>query len=274
MKTGARRVNNLAGKELDPTATTSPTLPVVLWTGGLRRTIIGANQSPELNPMRFFFVSLSLVLASPVLADDSIGSSDVADAASSIAKRRVHMTGEIRSLTSRPVHGPAITVRAVRDANASEAATGIALIKLLESAAQGSVVVVTIEGNTDYAVFGASFAALGLARKLGGFIVDGAVRDLASIRKLDFPVFARGVTPGSAGGRFSIASVNETIDCGGISVSPGDLIVADEDGVTVVPKDLMSIVLPKAHALHKDEQDLLRSISEQGSYFRAVRKER
>ncbi len=107
-----------------------------------------------------------------------------------------------------------------------------------ELARPGDVVVV-VSGGADHACFGDVTATRWKAMGLGGIVVDGAVRDVAGIRALGFPAFARNVTPRT----FHYPSgadhgaVNVPVACGGVVVHPGDLIVGDDDGVVVVPRE-------------------------------------
>jgi regulator of RNase E activity RraA len=125
-------------------------------------------------------------------------------------------------------------------------------------------------GPAVFAVFGSTFAALAKARKLAGFVVDGSVRDLGDLRRMAFPVFARGTAPGSASGHYRIDGINVSVQCGGIEVSPGDYIVADVDGVAVAPKDRYFEVQTAAKKLQDDKLALLPLIEKHGSYIKAM----
>jgi len=197
-------------------------------------------------------------------------SSDVADAAEKLTGRRAHMTNEIRLLTGTSLAGPAITIRLVRDDKALSTDAALAVIKLLEGASVGSVVVAVLEDEKAFAVIGASFAALAKARKLAGFVVDGSVRDLAELRRLEFPTLARGTAAGSAGGHYRVEGTNVPIMCGGIEVRPGDYIVADEDGVAVAPKERQQEVLVEAKRIQSEERALLPLLEKHGSYMKAM----
>lgn len=197
-------------------------------------------------------------------------SSDVADAAERLTGHRASMTNEIHLLAGARLAGPAITLRVVRDERASLTAEGLAAIKVLEDAAAGSVVVVALDDDKSFAVFGSTFATLAKSRKLAGFVVDGSMRGLPELRRLAFPTFARGTSPGSAGGHYRLAGVNVTVMCGGIEVSPGDFVVGDEDGVAVAPKQLYQEVLTKAKDLRREKQELLPLIAKYRSYTKAL----
>jgi regulator of RNase E activity RraA len=85
-----------------------------------------------------------------------------------------------------------------------------------------------------------------------GVIVDGAVRDLAKMRAMEFPVFARGVCPYDSRDRQRVVDLDVPVEIGGVRFCPGELVVADEDGIVVVPKHAEDAVIraawAKAHA--------------------------
>jgi 4-hydroxy-4-methyl-2-oxoglutarate aldolase len=197
-------------------------------------------------------------------------SSDAADAAERLTSRRAHMVAEIRQLSGPRMAGPAITLRIVRDDSASLMGEGLKVIRVVEGAPPGSVIVACLDGAKDYAVFGATFAILAKSRKLGGFVVDGGMRGLADLRTIGVPVFARGTVPGTAGGHYRLEGINEMVQCGGATVSPGDLIVGDEDGVAVVPEAVIAEVTAKAKAAREEKEAMLRLIAQYGSYTKAA----
>jgi 3-hexulose-6-phosphate synthase/6-phospho-3-hexuloisomerase len=197
-------------------------------------------------------------------------SSDLADAAERLTGRRSHMSGAIHLLAGKGLAGPAITMRLVRDDSASLTEEGLAAIRFIEAAPEGSVVVVAMEGDKSFAIFGTTFATLAQRRRLAGFVVEGAVRGLPALRRMAFPTFAGGTVAGSAGGHYRIEAVNVTVTCGEVQVSPGDFIVGDEDGVAVAPRERLSEILAKAAALRQEKEDLLPLIARFGSYTKAM----
>ena len=95
-------------------------------------------------------------------------------------------------------------------------------------------VVVCQAGDLDYAVAGGNVCATAQKNGIAGFVIDGLVRDLGEIRNCRFPVFARGLIP-KPGGKHGEGILNGPITCGGVKVEPGDWIIADEEGIAVVP---------------------------------------
>src|SRR5580698_2649321 len=126
-----------------------------------------------------------------------------------------------------PLSGPALTV-------VCRPADNLYVHKALQLAQPGDIVVVATGGNTTSAVFGELMAQAAVAARVGGLIVDGAVRDVAALGRLRFPVFSRVVCPGGCD-KEGPGEINVPVSCGGAVVQPGDVVVGDSDGVVVVP---------------------------------------
>ena len=107
--------------------------------------------------------------------------------------------------------------------------------KVLDIAKPGDVVLIDASASPFYAVLGDTISTKARHRGIAGFIVDGFVRDLPGILELDFPVFARGTTPIGPLHR-GPGEINHPIACGGVVVNPGDVVVADQTGIVVVPQ--------------------------------------
>lgn len=119
--------------------------------------------------------------------------------------------------------------------------------------APAGAVIVCNAGDLDYAVAGGNVCAVAQERGIAGFVIDGVIRDLADIRRLQFPVFARGVRP-IPGGKKALGELQTPVLCGGVTVQPGDLLVADEEGVAVVPHAQAAALLPEAAARQGKEE--------------------
>ena len=146
------------------------------------------------------------------------------------------------------VAGPAYTVRcAARD--------NLMLHAAVYRAPPGSVIVMEA-GDAEYAVAGGNVCAVAQRRGVAAFVIDGVIRDLAEIRRLGFPVFARGVSP-IPGGKEGLGALGGPVRCGGVQVEPGDVVVADEEGIVVVPGARAEAVLEAARArAAKESTDL------------------
>ena len=137
------------------------------------------------------------------------------------------------------IAGPAFTVRTARHDN-------LMLHAAIYLAEPGDVIVVAA-GDAEMAVAGGNVCAVAQRRGVVGFVIDGVIRDVAESRANAFPVFARGVSP-IPGGKDGPGEINAPITCGGVRVTPGDVLVADEEGIVVVPGARATEVLAKAQA--------------------------
>lgn len=155
------------------------------------------------------------------------------------------MDGGIHSVTTLPrsVVGTACTVRLPPGDN-------LFVHVALEVALPGSVLVIDAAGDLRTAVVGSAVASKAAQRGIVGVVVDGVVRDIDGIREVGIPVFARGTV---AQGPFhrGPGEVNYPVQCGGIVVNAGDLVVADASGVTVVPFESVETVLTAAQAFSR-----------------------
>ena len=125
--------------------------------------------------------------------------------------------------------------------------------KAMEMAGPGDVIIVDTYGETNASGWGGLMTHTAVKTGLEGVVIDGSVRDLEDLRQLDFPVYARAVT---ARGCFKDGpgEINCPISCGGVAVMPGDLILADEDGVVCVPFDDVEVVLERARIQLENEK--------------------
>lgn len=136
--------------------------------------------------------------------------------------------------------GPACTVKVFPGDN-------LMVHKSLDIAQPGDIVVIDAHGSTMNAVLGDLISTKAKHRGIAGFLVDGYVRDLPDIMELDFPVFARGTTSIGPLHR-GPGEINYPISCGGVVVNPGDLVVADDAGVVVVPQEIAAELLTRLRA--------------------------
>ena len=174
---------------------------------------------------------------SAIADDQNMSPTTLAD----VLGREQVMDGGIRPLWSPMprIAGPAFTVRC-------PAGDNLMLHAAIHRADPGSVIVVQA-GDVDYAVSGGNVCAVAQRRGIAAFVVDGVIRDIAEVRDMGFPVFARGVIP-IPGAKNIVTPLNEPVQCGGVTVSAGDVVVADEEGIVVVPAARCESVLREAQA--------------------------
>lgn len=124
--------------------------------------------------------------------------------------------------------GPAFTVEVSHDDN-------LAFHQAVYEAPPGSVIVAVTHGSRA-AVAGGRVCAVAQARGIAGFVIDGMIRDVVEIEALGFPVYARGTCP-VPGTKTRLGTLGSAVHCGGVEVHPLDLVVADRDGIVVLPAD-------------------------------------
>jgi len=152
------------------------------------------------------------------------------------------------------VVGTALTVNCPNGAN-------LMFHKALYSASKGYIVIVDAKGNTSNAVFGDLMATAAIKLGVGGIVLDGVVRDISTLRKLNLPIFAKGAIPNAAS-KDGPGEINGTISCGGTIVNPGDLIIGDDDGIVIVPRNRIDEVIKTAEEKSKKEEQRIQEIEE------------
>ena len=135
-------------------------------------------------------------------------------------------------------------------------------VEAIDVAGEGDVIVIKCSGDTA-AVWGELATRSCINKKIAGVIIDGAVRDVDDIRKLGYPVFARKEVP-NAGEPKGFGEINAKIVCGGIEVNPGDWIVADDNGVMVIPKQRAYEIARRALEVKKAEDRIRGEIEDKG----------
>ena len=170
-----------------------------------------------------------------------------------VAGRRGTLHGRIRALdSSMKCAGPAFTVE-VRPGDNLMIHAAIALAK------PGDVLVIDGKGDQTCALMGTIMMNQCRAVGIAGVIIDAAVRDSLEIREMAYPVFSVGTNPNGPT-KFVPGRINHPICAGGIAISPGDLIVADADGVVVLEREKAAAMLPLAAKKEADEKARISAI--------------
>lgn len=134
-----------------------------------------------------------------------------------------------------------------------------ALHVALEAAEPGEVLVADAGAHLGNAVWGGLMTYAAISKGIKGLVVDGAVRDRNEIVRLGFPCYARGCTPAGPHKGFG-GILDGTISCGGVPIRSGDLIVADGDGVSVIPLERVKTTLAKYRELKERENATIKKI--------------
>ena len=135
-------------------------------------------------------------------------------------------------------------------------------VEAIDVAGEGDVIVIKVSGY-EAAVWGELATRSCINKKIAGVIIDGAVRDVDDIRALGFPVFAAREVP-NAGEPKGFGEINVKIVCGGVEVNPGDWIIADDNGVMVIPKERAYEIARRALEVKKHEDRIRGEIEEKG----------
>ncbi len=196
----------------------------------------------------------------------------VADAVDQVVGRRGFMSHEMRPRVPGKVVGRAVTalVRPAPSEKASPALSSRQSVEMIDNAKPGEVGVIVIENGLDVAALGGLMATDAQARGMAGMVLDGGVRDVAEIRALGLPVYARSVTPSTAVGRVAGVARQVPVQCAGITVKPGDIIVADEDGVVAVPQERAAEVLKRSQEIDAQENKMVPLIKQYKSLQKVI----
>lgn len=196
----------------------------------------------------------------------------VSDALEQIIHKRMYMTHRMQPIFTAKFAGYARTVQLKKDEgnNDPEALTG--MLEAIDQGSTDSVYVMVVEDGEDIAGMGGLMGTAMSVRGYAGAVIDGGVRDVAYLRKIGFPVFATGIVPSTSVHHYRFAGAQIPVVCNGVSINPGDIVVADSDGVAVVPKGNAQAVLTLAQQMDYKEHSMYSLIEQWKSIVQAVKK--
>lgn len=196
----------------------------------------------------------------------------VSDALEQIIHKKMYMSHRMQPIFTAKFAGFARTVQLKRDEgnNDPEALTG--MLEAIDQGSTDSVYVMVVEDGEDIAGMGGLMGTAMAARGYAGAVIDGGVRDVAYLRKIAFPVFATGIVPSTSVHHYRFAGSQIPVLCNGVSVNAGDIVVADSDGVAVVPKAQAQAVLTVAQQMDYKEHSMYALIEQFKSIVQAVKK--
>ena len=192
----------------------------------------------------------------------------VSDALEQIAGQRMYMTHRMQPIFPSKFAGFAVTVLLKKaEANNDPAALN-GMLAAIDQGQANSVYVMVVEDGANIAGMGGLMGTTMWARGFAGAVIDGGVRDVAHLRKIGFPVFALEMVPSTSVNHYRFAGANIPVVCDGVRVEAADIVVADSDGVVVVPRARAEQVLAlaqemdfKEHSMYADIEKL-KSIQE------------
>lgn len=184
--------------------------------------------------------------------------------------RKGFMTGVAPLLDGIQMAGPAVTVQFDHVYRKDyDLAGGEHLLRAIDESPPGSVVVLGSEVK-DLGTWGGLLSTASQAHGMAGAVLDQAARDVSEIRELNFPVFAGTVNPSSYVFRLKTVSLNKPIECGGVLVHPGDVVVGDDDGVVVIPGAKAEEVLKLSLEMEEGEAAMTAALREGRSIIKSL----
>lgn len=204
-------------------------------------------------PRPGFIVRKSLERADPAIIEQfrGLASANISD----IQGRYQTFDARIKPIYApmAPLCGPAFTVKARPGDN-------LLATKAIHMANPGDVIVISGGFEMNLSVWGGVMSGMAKAKGIAGVLTDALVRDVAEIRDIGLVVYATGLTPVGPT-KEGVGQINTTIDCGGVIVNPGDIIVGDEDGAVVIRREEAEAVLARTHARMELERQWFEAIS-------------
>lgn len=194
----------------------------------------------------------------------------VSDALEQVTGKKMYMTHRMRPIFPSKFAGFALTVRLKKEENNDPSALN-GMLAAIDAGQKNSVYVMVVDDGVDIAGMGGLMGTAMLARDYSGAVIDGGVRDVAYLRKIGFPVFALGIVPSTSVHHYRFAGSNIPVVCDGVAVNPGDIIVADADGVAVVPRGSAEKVLAVAQEMDYKEHSMYAIIEKAKSIVEAVK---
>nr|WP_041598081.1 RraA family protein [Granulicella tundricola] len=199
-----------------------------------------------------------------------VEAASVSDAIEQSLHQKSYMSHRMQPIFPTKFAGTALTVKLVKQENHDpDALSG--MLKAIDSGGPGSVYVMSVEDGADIAGMGGLMGTAMFSRGFVGAIVDGGVRDLPQLKRIGFPVYSTGSVPSTSVGHYKFSGVNVPVDCDGVKVQPNDIIVADQDGVVVVPREHAADILIAAQKLDNSEHSMYPFIEKFHSIVEAVK---
>jgi len=200
-----------------------------------------------------------------------VEAASVSDALEQISGRKMYMSHRMRPIFPTKFAGLAVTVLLKKESNHDpDALRG--MLAAIDEGSRNSVYVMVVEDGADIAGMGGLMGTAMASRNFSGAVIDGGVRDTAYLQKIGFPVYALGIVPSTSVSHYRFAGANIPVVCDGVAVNPGDIVVADADGVVVVPRPTAAQVLALAEEMDFKEHSMYAWIEKLKSIQEAVKK--
>lgn len=196
----------------------------------------------------------------------------VSDAVEQLTGKRMYMSHRMRPIFTSKFAGLARTVLLQKDEGNTDPGALNGMLQAIDEGSADSVYVMVVEDGEDIAGMGGLMGTAMLARGYAGAVIDGGVRDVAYLRKIEFPVYATGIVPSTSVHHYRFAASQIPLTCDGVPVNAGDIVAADSDGVVVVPRAQAEKVLALAQQMDFKEHSMYAVIEQMRSIVEAVKK--
>src|SRR5271170_3982730 len=221
----------------------------------------------------------AVAAASAAQSDDDLVSdfrrvevASVSDALEQLTGNRMYMSHRMHPIFTTKFAGFARTVLLKKDEGNNDPAALNGMLKAIDDGSTDSVYVMVVEDGDDIAGMGGLMGTAMAARGYAGAVIDGGVRDVAYLRKIEFPVYATGIVPSTSVHHYRFGGSQIPVTCDGVTVNAGDIVAADSDGVVVVPRARAQEVLTLAQQMDFKEHSMYAVIEQMKSIVEAVKK--
>jgi regulator of RNase E activity RraA len=195
---------------------------------------------------------------------------NIADAVEEATGARGWMSADMKPILDAKIVGRAWTALLRPVLRTDERKYPNYALQILDEAPAGSVLVYVLEGAPEIAGTGNLMATTAKVRGLEATIIDGAVRDVAEIKRIGYPVFARRISPATSVGRLVGVAKQVPVRCAEVVVHPGDYVVGDTDGVVVVPQGAADKVVELLRQYDDKESKMIPIIQREKSMLKAL----
>jgi regulator of RNase E activity RraA len=199
-----------------------------------------------------------------------VEAASVSDAEEQLLHEKHYLSHKVQPIFPTKFAGTALTVLLKKEENHDPNALS-GMLAAIDTGGQGSVYVMKVEDGEDIAGMGGLMGTAMFARGFAGAVVDGGVRDLPQLKRINFPVYSTGAVPSTSVSHYRFGGMNIPLEVAGTHVDAGDIICADQDGVVVVPKARAAEVLVAAQKLDNSEHSMYPYIEKFHSIVEAVK---
>jgi regulator of RNase E activity RraA len=195
----------------------------------------------------------------------------VSDAIEQLTGQRMYLSHRMQPIFTTKFAGFARTVQLKKDEGNNDPKALAGMLAAIDEGSEDSVYVMAVEDGADIAGMGGLMGTAMAARGYVGAVVDGGVRDVAYLRKIGFPVYATGMVPSTSVHHYRFGGSQVPLKCDGVTVTPGDIVAADSDGVVVIPRGRAAEILTLAQQMDFKEHSMYPVIEKLKSIQEAVK---